>query len=408
MSVSRTDTSVLGRWWWTVDRWTLAALLMLIGFGYVMMLAASPAVAERVIGASARSLLFAKQVVFLAMAGALMVIISLLSPRDVRRLAILGCLGALAMTAATLVVGFETKGARRWLSLPFLGTMQPSEFLKPCFAVVCAWLLAQGKASSALAAAARPPRQDGRRFRLPDPRGLLLFPGRFLWPAAILPLLGVIAAILKAQPDFGMLMVIVCVCLAQVFVAGLNLVFVAAIGVAGVGLAVSAYFMLSHVKSRVDRFLDPAAGDTFQITKSLEAFGHGGLLGRGPGEGRVKNLLPDAHADFVFAVAGEEFGFIVCLLILALFAFVVVRGLLRLLGETDLFVVLAATGLLAQFGLQAFVNMASTLHLIPTKGMTLPFVSYGGSSVLAIALGMGMLLALTRRRPGRGAHLEAP
>jgi len=155
------------------------------------------------------------------------------------------------------------------------------------------------------------------------------------------------------------------------------------------------------VKKRVDLFLDPDSGDAFQITKSLQAFGHGGFLGRGPGEGTVKNQLPDAHADFVFAVAGEEFGFILCAIILALFCFVVVRGLLRLLAESDLFVVLAATGLLAQFGLQAFVNMASSLHLIPTKGMTLPFVSYGGSSVLAIALGMGMLLALTRRRGPR-------
>lgn len=400
MSVSRTDTSVLGRWWWTVDRWTLAALMMLIGFGYVMMLAASPAVAERVMGAQSRELLFLKQIVFLAMAGALMVIVSLLSPRDVRRLAVLGCLGAMALTAATLVVGFETKGARRWLALPFLGTMQPSEFLKPCFAVVCAWLLAEGKACSARAAALRPP-SSGGLFTLPDPRSFLVQPGRFLWPAALIPLLGIIAVILKMQPDFGMLMVIVCVAVAQIFVAGLNMAFVAVIGAAGVALAISAYFILPHVRSRVDRFLDPAAGDTFQITKSLEAFGHGGLLGVGPGEGRVKNQLPDAHADFVFAVAGEEFGFIICLVILALFMFVVVRGLLRLLGETDLFVILAATGLLAQFGLQAFVNMGSTLHLIPTKGMTLPFVSYGGSSVLAIALGMGMLLALTRRRQGR-------
>ena len=157
------------------------------------------------------------------------------------------------------------------------------------------------------------------------------------------------------------------------------------------------------MRSRVDRFLDPAAGDTFQVTTALEAFGNGGLLGRGPGEGRVKNALPDAHADFVFAVAGEEFGLHrLPASSLLLFAFIVLRGLLRLLAESDLFVVLAATGLLAQFGLQAFVNMASTLHLIPTKGMTLPFVSYGGSSVLAIALGMGMLLALTRRRAPRG------
>lgn len=391
MAISRADNSILGRWWWTIDRWTLAALLALIGFGYIMMLAATPAVAERVIGSDARSLLLAKQVVFLLMAAALMVIVSLLSPKGVRRFALLGCLGAFLLTAATLVIGFETKGARRWLNIPFLGTMQPSEFLKPCFAVVTAWLLALGKDAAAARLAQGRTRDWG------------ILHGRILWPALALVMLAVVAAVLKSQPDFGMLMVVVSVFLAQFFVAGLNLVLVGVCAAGGIALAISAYFILPHVRSRVDRFLDPAAGDTFQITKSMEAFGHGGLFGRGPGEGRVKNLIPDAHADFVFAVAGEEFGFIVCTVILLLFAFVVVRGLWRLMAESDMFVVLAATGLLAQFGLQAFVNMASTLHLIPTKGMTLPFVSYGGSSVLAIALGMGMLLALTRRR---GPRLE--
>jgi cell division protein FtsW len=384
MSVSRADTSVLGRWWWTVDRWTLAALLALIGFGYVMMLAASPAVAERVIGSAARGLLLAKQVVFLGLAAALMVAVSLLSPRAVRRVAAVGCVGALALTAATLVIGFETKGARRWLNLPLLGTMQPSEFLKPCLAVVAAAMLARGKAAAA--------------ERMAEARqGLGLLHPQFFWPAAALALIGLVALLLKSQPDIGMLMVVLSVFLAQFFVSGLNVLLVGMVGAAVAAGGVGAYFVLPHVRSRVDRFLDPSSGDTFQITKAMEAFGHGGLLGRGPGEGRVKNALPDAHADFVFAVAGEEFGFVVCLVILSLFAFVVVRGLVRLVAESDMFVVLAATGLLAQFGLQAFVNMASSLHLIPTKGMTLPFVSYGGSSVLAIAFGMGMLLALTRR-----------
>jgi cell division protein FtsW len=390
MSVSRADTSVLGRWWWTVDRWTLAALMALIGFGYVMMLAASPAVAERVMGSSARTLLLVKQVVFLGLAASLMVAVSLLSPRAVRRVAALGCLGALLLTAATLVIGFETKGARRWLNFPLLGTMQPSEFLKPCLAVVAAWMLSQGKAAAAERLA------EARR-------GLGLLHPQFFWPAAAVALIGVVAAVLKSQPDIGMLMVVLSVFLAQFFVAGLNVVLVGFTGALVAAGGVGAYFVLPHVRSRVDRFLDPSSGDTFQITKAMEAFGSGGLFGRGPGEGRVKNALPDAHADFVFAVAGEEFGFVVCLLILSLFAFVVVRGLVRLVAESDMFVVLAATGLLAQFGLQAFVNMASSLHLIPTKGMTLPFVSYGGSSVLAIALGMGMLLALTRRR---GPRLE--
>jgi cell division protein FtsW len=270
------------------------------------------------------------------------------------------------------VVGVEIKGARRWLPIPGL-SLQPSEFVKPFFAVVAAWLIAEGK-----------------------------MPGSKVWGATIAVVLFLmVAAILKSQPDIGMLLVVSAVFFAQFFVAGMNLFLVGAVGALGVAGAVGAYLIFPHVQSRVHRFLDPSSGDSYQVSVALEAFANGGLLGRGPGEGRVKNVLPDAHADFVFAVAGEEFGLVICTLILALFAFVVIRGLIRLLGETDMFTVLAATGLLAQFGLQAFVNMASSLHLIPTKGMTLPFVSYGGSSVLAIALGMGMLLALTRRRLSR-------
>jgi len=371
MAVSRADTSTLGRWWWTIDRWTLASLLALVGFGYVMMLAASPAVAER-IGASSRNMFFVRQIVYLAAASALMVAVSMLSVRQVRLLGWIGLAVSLLMVAATLGMGVEIKGARRWLSLPGLGSIQPSEFLKPCFAVVAAWLIAEGKMNRRYAATGF---------------AVLLFLA--------------IAALLKGQPDIGMLLVITAVFFAQFFVAGLNLFFVGCVGALGVAGAVLAYMLFPHVQSRVQRFLDPSSGDNYQVTVALEAFGNGGLLGRGPGEGRVKNVLPDAHADFVFAVAGEEFGLVICLLILGLFAFVVVRGLIRLLGETDLFIVLASAGLLTQFGLQAFVNMASSLHLIPTKGMTLPFVSYGGSSVLAIALGMGMLLALTRRRLSR-------
>ena len=364
--LSRADTSVLGRWWWTVDRWTLLAIGALIGFGYVMMLAASPAVAERI--HQSRDLFIAKQVVFLALAGIVVVGVSLLSPRGIRRLALLGCLVALLLTALTLLVGTEIKGARRWISLPGM-SLQPSEFLKPCFAVVTAWLMS-----------------EAQRTRL--------FPGRII----ALGLFGVIALLLKAQPDMGMLTVILAVFFTQFFVGGLNLALVG-LGAGGmVAAAMGAYTFFPHVRSRVTRFLDPTSGDSYQVNTALEAFGNGGLLGRGPGEGRVKDVLPDAHADFVFAVMGEEFGMVICVLVLALFGFIVLRGLLRLLAEQDLFIVLAATGLVTSFGLQAFVNMASSLHLIPTKGMTLPFVSYGGSSVLAVALGIGMLLALTRRR----------
>ena len=364
-SLSRADDSLLGRWWWSVDRWTLSAIGMLIGVGYIMMLAASPAVAERI--GTSRETFILKQVVFLALAGLVVVLVSLLSPRDTRRLAIAGCLIALALTAATMVMGVEIKGARRWISLPGM-TVQPSEFLKPCFAVVTAWLLSEGKKS---------------------PR----FPGMI--PAFAVFIL--IVLLLKSQPDIGMLAVVTVVFLAQLYICGLPLILVGvALGLIG-GASVMAYTLFPHVRSRVTRFWD-GTGDNYQVTTALEAFGNGGLLGRGPGEGRVKDVLPDAHADFVFAVAGEEFGMLLCVVIVAVFAFIVLRGLLRLLREHDPFIVLSCTGLVTGFGLQAFVNMASALKLIPTKGMTLPFISYGGSSAIAVALGMGMLLALTRRR----------
>jgi cell division protein FtsW len=374
MPLSRADNSILGRWWWTVDRWTLGAVGVLIGFGYVMMLAASPAVAERI--GSSRDIFILKQVLFLAAAGAIVVVVSMASPRSIRRMAIIGCIIALALTAATMVVGVEIKGARRWLSLPGM-SVQPSEFLKPCFAVVAAWLISEGR---------RTPR----------------FPGK----AVAIGLFLLIALLLKSQPDVGMLAVITAVLFAQLYIDGLNLFFVAILligaGFAGVG----AYMIFPHVQRRVEAFLHPGngIGSDYQPRTALEAFGNGGLLGRGPGEGHVKDVLPDAHADFVFAVAGEEFGMIVCLIIIAVFGFIVLRGLLRLLKEQDLFIVLSCTGLVTGFGLQAFVNMASSLQLIPTKGMTLPLISYGGSSALAVALGMGMLLALTRRRH----HADAP
>ena len=365
-SFSRADQSVLGRWWWTVDRWTLFSIVTLIGFGYVLVLAASPAVAERI--HQSRNVFIAKQVVFLALAGGVIVGVSLLSPRNVRRVALLGCLLAIGLTAMTLVHGIEIKGARRWIALPGM-SIQPSEFLKPCFAVVTAWLLTEGRRT----------------------RG---FPGRLM----AFGVFGVILMLLKSQPDIGMLSVITAVFFAQLFIEGMNMAFVGVGALSMAGAAVGAYVFFPHVRSRVMRFVHPESGDHYQVDTALQAFGNGGLLGRGPGEGRVKDLLPDAHADFVFAVAGEEFGLLICLTILGVFAFIVLRGLLRLVQEADEFVILAASGLVTGFGLQAFVNMGSALHLIPTKGMTLPFISYGGSSVLSVALGMGMLLALTRRR----------
>lgn len=369
-SFARADTSILGRWWWTVDRWTLAALAILMGIGAVLILAASPAVSER-IGLGSFSLA-KRQLVLLPLAGACLIGASLLSVTWVRRLGVLGLLGTLILLIATLAVGPEIKGAQRWINL--LGfSLQPSEFLKPFFAISCAWLFALGKSQPA-------------------------FPGT----ALAMALFGLFATLLLAQPDLGQTFVLGVIFGVQFFLAGVPMVLVIALGICGLVGLIGAYVFLPHVTERIDLFLDPAAGDSFQIDRSLEAFVHGGLWGVGPGEGRVKAVLPDAHSDFVFAVAGEELGLVLCLLIVAVYGFVVLRGFARLLGESSLFVLLAATGLLTQFGLQALINMGSALHLIPTKGMTLPFISYGGSSLLALAVGMGLLLALTRRRFATG------
>jgi cell division protein FtsW len=370
MTFARIDQSPVARWWWTVDRWSLAALAVLIGFGVVMSLAASPPVAER-IGYDGMHFV-RRHLAMLPLAIGVMFLVSLQPPRTIRRIAVIGFAIALALLAFTFVIGVEIKGARRWINLPGL-SLQPSEFVKPTFAVVAAWLFAEQKL---------------------HPR----FPGNLICTALFL----LVMAMLIKQPDIGMAGVVAAVWFAQFFMAGLRLYWVAAGALAGVGGLVAAYLYLPHVKVRVDHFLDPTAGDSYQVTRSIEAFANGGLWGRGPGEGTVKDVLPDAHADFVFAVAGEEFGVIACLAVVALFAFIVLRGFSRMSQEGSLFVLLAATGLLVQFGLQAAINMASSLHLIPTKGMTLPFLSYGGSSMLALGLGMGMMLALTRRRLGGG------
>ena len=370
ITVARTDTSTLGAWWWTVDRWSLVALGLIMGFGAVLILAASPAAGERI---GLGGFYFAtRQMVYLVMAAGVCFAVSLLSPLWVRRIGVVGFLGSLVLLVLTLLVGPEINGAQRWISLPGL-SIQPSEFVKPCFAVTVAWMFAAQRERSGV-------------------------PG----DAIAIGLLIVVASLLLLQPDLGQTFVIAAVWGVQFFIAGLPMVWVIALGIGGVMLVVGAYFTMPHVAERIDGFLSPSGGNPSQVERSLQAFERGGLLGQGPGEGTVKQTLPDAHSDFIFAVAGEELGAIACLIIIALFAFIVLRGFSRMLQEDSLFVLLAATGLLAQFGLQAMINMASSVHLMPTKGMTLPFISYGGSSLLALALGMGMVLALTRRRVNRG------
>ena len=368
---ARTDTSLLGRWWWTVDRWTLFAIAGLIVFGGLLTLAASPAVASR-IGLDGFHLA-RRQLVLLPVAAAIVIATSLASPRQVRRIAVIAFLASLALTAVTLIAGSEIKGATRWISIAGV-SQQPSEFHKPSFAVVAAWMFAAQRSSES---------------RIPG-------------NAVAMALYALVVFLLVKQPDLGMTAVVTAMFFAQFFAAGLPIRWVTVLAAVSIGALALAYSTFPHVSQRIDGFLDPTGADTYQVDRSLEAFRNGGLFGRGPGEGTVKGVLPDAHSDFVFAVAGEELGLLACLMIVGLFAFIVLRGFARLFQETNLFVLYAATGLLVQFGLQALINMGSSLHLIPTKGMTLPFLSYGGSSLLALAFGTGMLLAFTRRRVGTG------
>lgn len=362
---ARADQSMLSRWWWTVDRWLILALLLLISVGLLLNIAASPSVAERL---GLESFHFTiRQVVFLGGSIFVMFIISLMQTITVRRLATLMFPVFLALVYATIFIAPEIKGATRWLPIGNF-TLQPSEFLKPAFIVVTGWMLSE---------------------QLKSPS----FPGRKI----SLGLFGLVMLGLVFQPDFGQAILISMVFAAQLVASGLPLLWVGAFGVTGVGAAIIGYFQVPHIQSRIDAFLNPETADTYQIDTALNAMKSGGFLGLGPGEGDVKKILPDAHTDFIFAVAGEEFGMLACIGILFLFIVIVVRGLSHLLEEENPFVVLGAGGLIILFGLQALINIGVNLAVIPAKGMTLPFISYGGSSALALAITMGMVLALTRR-----------
>lgn len=369
---ARTDNSPLGRWWWTVDRVLFASLCVLIVMGLFLTMAASPAIAERL---KLDTFYFVKRhIVYIAVVVCIMVPVSMMEIRDLRRFAVFGYVATLLLLLITLFVGIEIKGARRWIN--FIGlSLQPSEFMKPFLVLLCAWMLAEKKEKPQ-------------------------FPGNTM----ALILYGVAVLFLLLQPDMGMIVLMTLVMFSQFFLAGLPLLWVFLGVFVGAGGLVSAYFLFPHVATRVDRFLNSDAGDKYtdryQITQSLDAFMNGGFFGLGPGEGAVKKHLPDAHADFIFAVAAEEFGFILCAIILGLYALIFLRTLSRLLHETQYFIVLAVAGLMIEFTLQAMINMSSTMGLIPTKGMTLPFLSYGGSSMMSLAIGMGMVLGLTRRRIG--------
>ncbi len=365
--VSRLERTPFAAWWWTIDRPLLAALLALMLGGIVLSLAASPPVASRL---GLEPFYFvSRHVLYLIPALVVLLATSFLPPRHIRRLALIVFVLSVVLVAATLHFGAEVKGARRWIVL--LGiNVQPSEFLKPAFVILIAWLF-------------------GESARRPE------------MPANTIALALLVVAVtgLVLQPDFGQTMLVALVWSALFFLAGMRLIWMAGLGgAAAIGL-VTAYMLVPHVARRIERFRDPSSGDTFNIDQALESFQRGGWFGRGPGEGTVKRILPESHTDFVFAVAAEEFGILLCLVLVAVFTFIVVRALRHAMRTEDPFVRFAAAGLAMLFGLQSAINMAVNLHLMPAKGMTLPFISYGGSSMISLAYGMGMLLALMRERP---------
>lgn len=368
MAYSRLERSLLANWWWTVDRALLGVLVLLVFLGIILSLAASPAVAER-LGYS--TFHFVNRQVFFALSGLpILFVASLLNPRWIRRGALLLYVVMFALVIATLLFGVEIKGARRWFNVPGMGTVQPSEFIKPAFIILSAWLLSEGATK----------------------RGV---PGTFL--AMLLLVMTLLPLVL--QPDMGQTFLLLMVWMALFFMVGVHWFWVFGGVFALGGLVYVAYHVHPHFAERINNFLDPASGDTFQVDTALDAIVTGSWFGKGPGEGTVKRIVPDAHTDFIFAVTAEEFGVVFALVLVALFAFVVLRSLMHARVAQDGFVRLAVSGLALLFGLQASINIMVNLQLMPAKGMTLPFISYGGSSLWSLAYSVGMLLALTRRRP---------
>ncbi len=363
----RERTTPLAQWWRSVDRGLLAALVLLLGCGVVLSLAASPAVAERV-GMAPWSFV-TRHAIFCVAALLLMIATSMFTCRQARAAALLVLVVSLALVWAVLGVGDEVKGARRWLSVGGF-SIQPSEFAKPAFAVIGAWLFAEAIQ-----------RRD--------------VPGRLI--AAIVAV--ALAAGLLLQPDLGQTALVLATWATLMFLSGISWWIVLALGIVGGGLLGAAYLAFPHFARRIDIFISPDAGNSYQVDRAMDALREGGWLGRGPGESLAKKRIPDAHADYVFAAAAGEFGILFCLWLVGLVGFIALRSMIVAGRQSNLFARLAAATLATQFALQSAVHLTVNTNLLPTKGMTLPFVSYGGTSMLAIAFGMGLMLALTRTRP---------
>jgi cell division protein FtsW len=370
MNFNKNRENMLYAWWWTVDRYIITGVLILITIGFMLVMAASPTVAER-IGLTYYHFV-KKQFIYILMGIFVMVFISLLSPVTTRRLSIIGFVVFFLLLIAVDVAGFETKGAKRWIYLAGM-SIQPSELLKPFFAIFTAWILTRKNSDNK-------------------------FPG---FTISILTF-GMIAMLLIRQPNLSMTATTGIIWLTQMFIGGLNIFVIITLGISGIIGLFGAYYYLPYVQNRINLFLNSSdgTGENYQTEKSLEAFQNGGVFGTGAGEGVIKQIIPDAHTDFIFSVAGEEFGLLFCLAIISIYGFIIFRCLYRAYNEKDLFIVLAVTGLSMQLFFQALVNMGVATNLIPNTGMTLPFVSYGGSSMLSVSIVVGMILSLTRKKFG--------
>jgi len=366
---ARSDRSALGMWWWTVDRWMLGVAALLIAIGVGLSFASSPAAAMRMnIGDPFHFAV--RQCVFGVGAAVVLLSVSMLEVKTIRRSAFFIWLAAILIMVALPLFGHNAKGATRWLEFGGF-TLQPSEFMKPALVILIAWMFSEGQKGEGVP-------------------GVSIAFGLYF----------ISIALLLIQPDVGQTVLITIAFGAAFWMAGVPISWVMLLGGTAITGLCSTYFLFPHVASRVHRFLSPDKADTHQVDRAAEAIRAGGLLGRGPGEGVMKRHVPDLHTDFIYSVGAEEYGLVFSLLLIALFALLVIRGLYRAMKLNDPFEQVAAAGLFVLVGQQAFINVAVNLNMIPTKGMTLPFISYGGSSMLAMGLTLGMALALTRRRPG--------
>ena len=363
---SRTDNSLLGRWWWSIDRHLFFSILALSIIGGMMVFSASTSVAEHL--KLPPYFFFIKQIKLLLVAILAMISVSLLPIIAIRRLALLGLIGIIVLLIITPILGSEIKGATRWIRIAGFN-LQVTEFAKPIFAVCSAWLFAT-------------------HFEGKNIPGVWLATGLYL----------ILASLFIIQPDFGQTVLLSAIWASQFIIAGLPFVIIFFLLGLAFAFIILGYFTMEHVRVRIDKWLDPSSGDTYQITKSLEAFADGGWLGVGPGNGNLKNTLPDVHADFIYAVVGEETGILGGIIIIGLFSYIIYRILKKTYQKQDLFIILTLVGLTTQFAVQTAINLSSTMGLIPSKGMTLPFISYGGSSLLAMGLSMGVILSFTRKR----------